>query len=146
MDMPPPSRKRGSAIFLLMLILVVPFVLIYYLSTDHYEKRAQQWRRQQGQSVQERLDQSRVENDEVLLYRDERVKIDRTALQFNGYDDKTISLDLYLLDLDPKQPYHFSFSRKEAEEGIKMGGIGYRVDSVNEHVLKLKIVHRPAFH
>ncbi len=132
-----PNRKL-SATLLLLLILAIPFVLIYYLSTDFYKRRAEQW--QQTPAATSQVTRTRVNSEQVVLKKDEKVAVGRTSLVFKGIEKKKIQIDLYLLDLDPEESYRLQFSKKEAKKEFSIGDHKYRLLSANERFVNLKIV------
>jgi len=74
-----------------------------------------------------------------LIFEQAKCEIDRTCIVFKGLTDKKVKIDLYLLDLDPKVPYPLSFSKKTVHEGVWLGNTMYRLLSVKQTVLRLKI-------
>lgn len=79
--------------------------------------------------------------DQVVLPKNEKFMIGRNCLVYKGVDKKTVVLDLYLLDMDSEQAYEKRFPKKEAKEEMQMGGDIYRLLSVNDRFMTLKIVH-----
>jgi hypothetical protein len=132
-----PNRRGWFAIIFIILTLAIPFVMAYYVSTPDYQERYKGWRQRNAEAgIPSR---SKVTSEQVLLLRDEKVMIDRTCLVFKGVAGKMIQIDLYLLDLDPDVPYALSFSRKKITDGVWLGNIMYRLLTVKEKVLRLKI-------
>ncbi len=133
-----PNRKL-SATLLLLLILAIPFVLMYYLSTDFYKRRAQQWQPSTTE-VMDSTQNSRVNTDQVILKKDEMIDVGKTRLVYRGVENRMIQIDLYLLDLDPKESFRLKFSKKQAKKEISIGDDKYRMLSMNDRFLNLKIV------
>ena len=79
--------------------------------------------------------------DQVVLPKNEKFVIGRNCVVYKGVEKKVIVLDLYLLDMDPEQAYEKRFPKKEAKEEMKMGGDTYRLLSVNDRFVTLKIIH-----
>ena len=78
--------------------------------------------------------------DQVLLPRNEKFVIGRNCLVYKGVEKKSVVLDLYLLDMDPEQAYEKRFLKKDAKEEMRMGGDTYRLLSVNDRFMTLKII------
>jgi hypothetical protein len=79
--------------------------------------------------------------DQVVLAKNEKLVIGRNCLVYKGIEKKIVVLDLYLLDMDPEQAYEKRFPKKEAKKEMRMGGDTYRLLSVNDRYMTLKIVH-----
>ncbi len=133
-----PNRKL-SATLLLLLILAIPFMLMYYLSTDFYKRRAEQWQTS-STAVMGSTQKSRVNTDQVILKKDEMIDVGKTRLVYRGIENRMIQIDLYLLDLDPKESFRLKFSKKQAKKEISIGDDKYRLLSMNDRFLNLKIV------
>ncbi len=84
--------------------------------------------------------QSTGATDQVVLPRNEKFVIGRNCLVYKGVEKKTLILDLYLLDMDPEQAYEKRFPKKEAKEEMRLGGDTYRLLSVNDRYMTLKIL------
>ena len=125
------NRRKYFAIFFVLVILAIPFAMIYYVSTDTYKERYRNWRKRSDEI--NRTVRSTVSADQVVLSKDEKLKVGRTYLEFKGFEKKTIFLNLYLLDLDPQQAYPKTFSKKEAKKGITIGGNKFELIAVNKH-------------
>lgn len=133
-----PNRKL-SATLLLLLILAIPFVLIYYLSTDFYKRRAEQWQPNNPPAATGQAYRSRVDSEQVILQKDERMDLGKTSLVFRGMENRMIQIDMYLLDLDPDESFRLKFSKKEAKKEISIGDNKYQLVSVNDRYINLKI-------
>lgn len=133
-----PNQKGWLAILGVVFILGIPFALVYYISSDTYNARYKNWY-QQSQDAHLPA-RSTVAGDKILLVKDEKVVIDRTCLVFKTADDNKICLDLFLLDLDPEQTYPLCMIKTDPEKEFQAGNIRYRILSVNNRVLRLKIV------
>jgi hypothetical protein len=84
--------------------------------------------------------QSTGATDQVVLPKNEKFVIGRNCLVYKGVEKKTLILDLYLLDMDPEQAYEKRFPKKEAKEEMRLGGDTYRLLSVNDRYMTLKIL------
>ena len=78
--------------------------------------------------------------DQVVLPRNEKFVINRNCLMYKGVENKSVVLDLYLLDMDPEQAYEKRFLKKDAKVEMKMGSDTYRLLSVNDRFMTLKII------
>lgn len=87
--------------------------------------------------------QAAVKTDQAVLKKNERFIIGRNCLVFKGVDRKMILIDLYLLDMDPEQPYRKRILKKEAKKEFALGQGTYRLVSVNDNNLILKTVNNP---
>ncbi len=135
-----PNRKGWLAVLFILSTLAIPFVIVYYVSTDSYKERFRGWRA--NNEAAGLPSKSKISRDEILLMKDEKVLIDGTCLVYKGIKDKQLYLDLYLLDFDPKQPFSRNIPKKSPPETIKLGNNLYRIDSVNNRFMKLKILSR----
>jgi len=133
------NRRKFLAIFFVLVILAIPFAMIYYVSTDTYKERYRNWRKRSDEI--NRTVHSTLKADQVVLSKDEKLKVGRTCLEFKGLEKKTIFLNLYLLDLDSQQAYPKTFLKKEAKKGITIGGNKYKLIAVNKRFLSLKLLN-----
>ncbi|MBT8333551.1 MAG: hypothetical protein KJP19_03895 [Deltaproteobacteria bacterium] len=133
------NRRKYWAIFFVLVTLAIPFVMIYYVSTDTYKDRYREWRKRSDEI--NRTVRSSVNADQVVLAKDEKLKVGRTYLEFKGFEKKTIFLNLYLIDLDSLQAYPKTFLKKEAKRGITLGGNKYKLLAVNKRFLSLKLLN-----
>lgn len=134
---PQPNRKLTASLLLLS-IMAIPFLIMYYLSTDTYRERRDAWQQSTATAVQ-KVDSS-VTAEKVTLAKNEPATVGRTSLVYKGLEKKLIQIDLYLLDLDPQQPFRVTFSKKEAKDQISIGDNKFRMISVNERFLTLEII------
>ena len=82
--------------------------------------------------------QQMANRNQFVLTRDQRLSIGKYDLLFKGFEEKRIRVDLYLMEMDPEQPYPKYFTKKEAKRGITLGRSDYRLVSVNKQNLILK--------
>lgn len=135
-----PNPKGWLAVFFIIFALAIPFAIVYYVSTDTFKARYQEWQSHNAEAgIPSR---SSIKRDTAVLLKDEKLQIDKTCLVYKGIKKDQIMLDLYLLELDPEQPYQRAVSRNNPPDSIKLGPNLYRIDSVNSKILKLKILHR----
>ena len=76
--------------------------------------------------------------EHIVLLKGERREIGRAAIIFKGLEKKTILFDLYLLDLDPQQPYEKKITKADAKEGFYLGNDHYFMISVNNGSFVIK--------
>jgi hypothetical protein len=135
------TRKKTFAFIFIALTLAIPFGMIYYVSTDYYKERYQKWRRDSDQAG--RAIHSSIKADQIVLTKNEKLVVKRTCLVFKGLDKKIILLDLYLLDLDPEQPYPVRIAKRDAKKEMRIGGNRFKLISVNNRYLSLKLLGSP---
>jgi len=82
--------------------LLVVLLCVLYVSADFISQDRSAMRKEFDYSG--RAVQPVVKRDQVILKKDERLDIGRNGLVFRGIKNKTILIDLYLLDMDPEQP------------------------------------------
>ncbi len=134
-----PNRKGWMAILFLFFIFSIPFTIAYYVSSSSYSEKVDQWRKS---SAEVKLhDLSRVNDEQVVLVKNEKVIVERTCLIFKDVSKKGVQLDLYLLDLDVEQSYPF-FLKKNFKNKFWLGNAQYSFVSVNKRALKLKLLNR----
>ena len=82
--------------------------------------------------------------DRVVLTRDQKFVIGWNCLVYKGIENKTVVLDLYLLDMDREQAYEKRFPKKEAKKEMKLGGDSFLGRSGKDRYMTLKIVRTSA--
>jgi len=133
-----PNKKGWLAIFFTLFCLAIPFGLTYYVSTPLSKARFKEWRvRATAAHTKEK---SQISAKQLLLIKNDRVKIKNTCLVFKGIEKDQVVLDLYLLELDPGYAYPQRFSRKTNGNAIRLGDVTYAVKSANNSSLTLKIL------
>ena len=132
------TRKKNLSLFLLMFCLALPFLFIYYLSTDPTSERTQQALERTERFRTTRQIMTVGYSDQIVVMRNERVEVGRTALVFIDLKKNTIYLDLFLLDLDPQQPYAKEISKREAKKGFRLGENRFQLISVSSSSLVIK--------
>lgn len=131
------NNKNSLKLFGIIIILALSFWAIFYVSTDTYQKKAKL--RQERADTINKTEKSQKAN-QVVLKRNERHDVGRTSLVYKGVEKGVIFVDLYLLDLDPKQSYLKKIKEAEAKKELDLGGVKYRLISANERYLTLKIL------
>ncbi len=135
--MPLPNKKGWLAILFIFFCLAIPFGMTYYSSTQQFKDRYSHWQTQfRSVGVPEK---SRVTAGQVVLIKNEKLKIANTCIVFKGLDQGQVVLDLYLLDLDQTYPYPQRFSKENKTEVIRLGDMAYSVSEADKNSLTLKI-------
>jgi len=135
------SEKNNWFTPVLVVTLLIIVFCALYLSTYFTKQNPANVRKElayAGKPVQ-----AAVMTDQAVLMKDERFVIGRNCLVFRGVDRKMILIDLYLLDMDSEQAYRKRFLKKEAKKEFSLGQGTYRLLSVNNNALILKIVKQP---
>ncbi len=136
--MPLPNKKGWLAILFIIFCLAVPFGLTYYVSTPKSKERFEAWKtRGTNANVQA---ESQISAKQLLLIKNDRVKVKNTCLVFKGLEKGQVLLDLYLLELDPVHAYPQRFSRETNGKAIRLGDVTYAVKSANNSSLTLKVL------
>jgi hypothetical protein len=136
-----PNKKGWLAILFILFCLAIPFGLTYYVSTPATKARFEAWRNR-GTAANVPA-QSRISAGQVLLIKNDRVRVKNTCLVFKGLEKGQVVVDLFLLELDPETAYPQRFSRKTNGDTIRLGDVTYAVKSVNNGSLTLKILQAP---
>ena len=131
------EKKNWSTPGLLTLLIACVFGAMYYAS--HYLTAQQTLVRRELNSATT-LAPTTGKADQLVLPKNEKYVIGRNCLVYKGIDKNILVLDLYLLDMDPEQAYEKRFPKKAAKEEMVMGGDRYRLLSVNDRYLTLKII------
>ena len=131
------SDKRSvfSSFFTVAIITAILGV-IFYVSSDYYAQQHPGGRKEfdyAGRPVQ-----PEVTPGQLILPRNKKFIIGRNCLVFKGVEKKSIIIDLYLLDLDPEEPFEKRFIKKDAKKEMSLGEGRYRLLSVNHNNLILK--------
>jgi hypothetical protein len=136
--MPSPNHKRTLAIIVTIGIMAIPLAIFYQISGEPFQGYDQVGPR--SNRFTSMPIQSNVSDNKILLIKNEKLVIGRTALEFKGVEQKTILIDLYLLDLDNEQPYPKKISVKQAKKEIRLSKFKYRLISGNDKFLKLELL------
>lgn len=135
------DKKSKLKVVGIISILVVSFLSIYYVSTESYQKRFQAARQERLAAINKTEYQARkTKGDRIVLRKGEKQDIGKTSLVFQGVQGKNILVDLYLHDLDPKQRYLKKVPKDQAEDGFELGGVKYRLVTVNGRYLTLRLL------
>lgn len=80
---------------------------------------------------------------QLVLPKDMQQVVGKQGLVFRGLERKMVIVDLYLLDMDKEQAYQKRFLKKDAKKRMVLGEGKYRLVSVNDKYLILKILNTP---
>ena len=130
------SEKTNWYVPIIIFIALTTIFFGLYYSSDLVSYRESQLRKEFDYAG--RPTQPITRTDQVFLKRDEKKIVGKYGLTFRGLENKLIVLDLYLMEMDPHQPYRRKISKKEAKESITFGTERYRLSSVNRSSLVLK--------
>ncbi len=131
------NNKNSLKLFGIISVLALSFWAIIYVSTDKYQQNAKL--RQERADIINKTEKFKKANH-VVLKKNERYDIGRTSLIYKGIEKDVIFVELYLLDLDPKQGYAKKFKAAGAKKEIDLGGVKYCLISANDRSLKLEIL------
>jgi len=131
-------RQQMVSSFFLVIALMTFVSLIYGAFTRNPDDRMREYRRRAEAAQPPR--KSMVSVDRVILMKGEAVTVNRTRLVYQGVQDGTIHLDLYLLDLDSKYPYPKQIPKSAAREGFRLGPGRYQLLTANRKALTLRIL------
>ena len=90
-----PNKKGWLAILFIIFCLAIPFGLTYYVSTPATKARFEEWRAR-GTAANVKA-KSQISAKQLLLIKNDRVRIKNTCLVFKGLEKGDVVLDLYLL-------------------------------------------------
>ena len=133
------NRRKTLAGLFLVMTMAIPFAMVYYVSTDSYKARYQQWRKSNeipntGQS------QAIKHTDQFILTKNHKLELDKIALEYQGIENKQLLINLYLLDFDPKQPYPVKIPKKEAKKEFTIADHRFKMLSGNDRFINLKLL------
>ena len=136
-----PNKKGWLAVVFILICLAIPFGITYYVSTETFQTRYNEWRGPMPKAPEgASLERSRTIDDQVMLVRGERIRVHNTSLVFKGFDREQVVLDLFLEELDSDHPYTQSFSRDiDRDRIIRLGDVAYTVKGISKNTLILKI-------
>jgi hypothetical protein len=132
------NRRKTLAALFLVFTLAIPFAMVYYVSTDSYKARYQQWRKSADEAG--RPIRSKQAADQFILARDEKLEINNISLEYKGIMRKNLMINLYLLDFDPQQPYLVEIPRKQAKDGFTIADHQFLLISGNDRFINLKLL------
>ena len=137
------SENKSWTTPILIIVIVTIMLGMMYLSSSYFSDQATPSARQEF-DYSGRPTQQMATPDRVVLRKNEKLVVGRNGLVFKGIDKNTVVIDLYLLDMDTEQAYHKRFLKKDAKKEMVLGRGKYRLLSVNDKNLVLKIVNEPS--
>ncbi len=119
-------------------IISIPGVYAYYFTdwnnatflTDNGQRRAHP----------EFQEDSKIFDKRLMLKKDKSIMVAKNRLVFRGFRDKTIHLDVFLLELDPDRAYPHRISKADARKGIRLGDSRFKLLDVSRNTLQLEIL------
>lgn len=142
--MPYTRNRRFTGAFWALLPFLLAFALAWYNSAKSDVKPYQVFREKYYQ--QNPLHQTgsmnrsvSVSNEQVILLRDQKVIINKTAVVYKGIRQKKVHLDLYILELDPQTAYPLVIEKDALHKGIWFDTAFYRFSSVKKAKLLLQL-------
>ena len=133
------EKKTWATPVFITVVIASSFLLLYYSSNYYSEQPGQQTRT--AVDYDGRPVKSIAKPGQVILPKNETIVVGKNGLVFKGVEKSEVLLDLYLLEMDPEQAYRKRFSKKEAKNEMILGGQRYRLLSVNNRYLSLKLIH-----
>ncbi len=128
-------------------ILIVTMVTIMlgtlYFSSGYLSKQATPPAPKEF-NYAERPTQYMATPNQIVLKINEKLVIGKNGLVFKGVEKNVVIIDLYLLEMDSEQAYKKRFLKKEAKKEMVLGKGRYRLLSVNDKNLILKIIKEPS--
>lgn len=76
--------------------------------------------------------------NQLVLSTGERLVLEKHALVYRGIVEKKIIVDLYILALDPQQPYEQKIEKSEAKKGFTLGDMQFKLVTAKSKHLILK--------
>lgn len=136
------EKKTWTTPLFIIVVIALSFLLLYYSSSYLNDQRTPQTRK--AVDYASRPVNSIGKSGQVILQKNEQSVVGRTGLVYKGVEKKVVILDLYLLDMDKEQAYEKRFIKKEAKREMVLGGKRYRLLSVNDRFLTLKLLDSPS--
>ena len=137
------SENKSWTTPILIITIVAIMLGMLYLSSGYFSKPSTTQGRQEF-DFSGRPTQRIVTPNQVVLRKNEKLVVGRNGLVFKGLDKNVVIIDLYLLDMDSEQAYKKRFLKKEAKKEMVLGREKYRLVSVNDKNLILKIINEPS--
>lgn len=136
------QKNVRTPLFAVVGILSLAFLAMYLATRDPFRQQVAASRRvtvNTEQTAQETV----TEKKQVVLQKGKRRVIGRTSLVYRGLEEGNLLLDLYLLDLDSQQFYRKKIDRKKIDGNLNLGGVKYRLVTVSNSYLVVKVLHFP---
>ncbi len=77
-------------------------------------------------------------SDNVILHRDDLVLVGNIKLIYRGRSDGRLNIGVIINSLDPEMEYLHRIPIRQAEEGIRLGGVQFQLLSSSASRLKLQ--------
>jgi len=136
------SENRNWLTPILIITLIAIVLGVVYFASNDFSKQTPQ---ASGEfDFSGRPTQTMATPNQIILTKNEKLDIGRNCLVFKGLDKNVVIIDLYLLDMDSEQAYQKRFLKKEAKKKLSLGEGKYRLLSVNDRYLTLKIINEPS--
>jgi hypothetical protein len=139
-DVMEETQKRRWLMVLFFGLIVSLFVgFMYLVFSGSLDKRYQQRLERAAADFKTQL-KSRMPVDRINIFLPigERVRIDNNVAVYQGLDNQTALIDVYISDLDPQTPYRHRIQKTETGKEIRLGGHNYLLQSIAAKKLKLK--------
>jgi hypothetical protein len=136
------ENKNWLMPILIITLVAIVLCIVYFTSNDISQPLNPQASREFDYSG--RPTQRLATPSQIILTKNEKLDIGRNCLVFKGIDKNVVIIDLYLLDMDSEQAYQKRFLKKEAKKELSLGEGKYRLVSVNDNYLTLKIINEPS--
>ncbi len=136
--MPFLNQKSSLVIFFVLIPLSIAFATAFYNSAKNPIKPYFRFE----DKFRNVIDESKppLPLDQIILEKDKKIIINKTGLVFKGLSQRTINIELYLLEFDPDIPYPKIFTKKSAYDGIWLGNMQYQLVKIKNDTLRLKIL------
>lgn len=134
------DKKWSTPTLIFCLMVVVLFT--WYLAYNYFSTRPPSLTDERINYIT-KYAQPTAKPHQLVLPKGKQLVIGRNGLVFRGVEKKVVTVDLYLLDMDAEQAYGKRFSKKDAKKEMAIGEGKYRLVSVNDKYLILKILSTP---
>ena len=135
------TRKRRLTITGFILVISMFFAgFIYSVLFTHREDSYWTYFQQRARESKT-IESSKLRVDwhrPLLLISDDIVRFGKIKLIYHGRNEKTINIGVIINDLDPKMEYLHRIPFRQVEEGIRLGGVSFKVLSSSSSRLRLQ--------
>lgn len=134
------ARKRRLTITGFILVISVffaGFIYSVFFTTNedsywaYFKQRAKESKATESPKLRADI------NDNVILYKDDLVSVGKIKLIYRGRSGGSLKIGVIINSLDPKMEYLHQIPVRQAKEGIRLGGVSFRVLSSSTSKLKL---------
>jgi hypothetical protein len=135
------ARKRRLTITGFILVIAMFFVgfiySVFFSSREdsywaHFQQRAKLAKT--SESAKRRIDVY----DPFTLYLGEVMPVGKIKLVYRGRVDKVLNIGVIINDLDPQMEYVHRIPLRQTDEGVRLGGVPFRVLSSGSSRLQLQ--------